>query len=60
MHFGFTNLGSEMHGFRVTAIWKGKLWFGHPVFFQPMYYKKLYLQLETNNLMSLIANNHQA
>ena len=26
-HFGFTNIGSEMHSFRGTAIWNQKLWF---------------------------------
>ena len=29
-HFGFTNMGSEMHIFRVIAIWNSKLWFGSP------------------------------
>ena len=29
-HFGFTNMVSEMHIFRVTGIWISKLWFGSP------------------------------
>ena len=29
-HFGFTNIGSEMHNFRGTAIWNQKFRFGSP------------------------------
>ena len=29
-HFGFANIGSEMHTFRVTAIWSCNFWFGSP------------------------------
>ena len=29
-HFGFTNIGSEMHSFRGTAIWNYGFWFGSP------------------------------
>ena len=29
-HFGFTNVGSDMHIFRVIAIWSSKFWFDSP------------------------------
>ena len=29
-HFGFTNIGSEMHSFRDTAIWNNGFLFGSP------------------------------
>ena len=29
-HFGFTNIGSEMHSFTGTAIWNNGFWFGSP------------------------------
>ena len=29
-HFGFTNIGSEMHNFRDTAIWNKQFRFGSP------------------------------
>ena len=35
MHFGFTNMGSEVFNFRVIAIWNRKFWFGSPCNFRP-------------------------
>ena len=29
-HFGFSNIGSEMHCFRVKALRKEQFWFGSP------------------------------
>ena len=30
IHFGFTNIESKMHIFRVIAIWSDNFWFGSP------------------------------
>ena len=32
-HFCFTNMGSKMHIFRVTAIWSSKFWYRTPYIF---------------------------
>ena len=29
-NFGFSNMGSDMHSFRATAIWNTRFWFGSP------------------------------
>ena len=36
IHFGFTNIGSEVVSFRVIAIQNQKLWFGSPCTHQKM------------------------
>ena len=30
IHFGFTNMGSDVRIFRIIAIWISKFWFGSP------------------------------
>ena len=34
-HFGFTNLKSKMHVFRIRTTWSSKFWLGSPCIFLP-------------------------
>ena len=44
-HFRFTNMGSEELSFRVTTIWKGKLWFGSPCMYININEHYIYLEM---------------